>query len=168
MEATLAVPFLKVARGESVEFQAPGLGRTVRVTLPEGAEDGARLRLRGKGSPAPGGGEPGDLYLALKIEPDARWKRDGLDLEGSARINLAQALLGCTARVETPAGALDLKLPAGIRPGSRLRLRGRGLSSGEKRGDFYARIEVELPRDLDSSEEEAIRAMAAKRGWSVS
>lgn len=79
------------------------------------------------------------------------------------RLNLAQVLIGCELMVKLGAEKVRLRIPAGSQPGTRLRLKGKGLNGG----DLYADIQVELPTNLSPEEEAAVRAMAAKRGWEL-
>jgi DnaJ-class molecular chaperone len=134
--------------------------RKLKVQVPAGAEDGARLRVRG-------GGGDGDLLLTLRVQPHLRFTRQGLDISSHERINLAQALLGCELEVETVHGRVRTRVPSGSQPGTRLRLAGRGVAAGGRKGDHYAEIDVEMPRDLSAREKEIIKLLAVERGWKV-
>ena len=141
--------------------------RKLRVQIPSGAENGTRLRIQGEGQSPQGRGKPGDLYLTLRVAPHPRFKRQGLDLSAVETINLAQALLGCELPVETLHGAVKTRVPAGVQPGTRLRLAGRGIEAGGKKGDHYVELQVELPKDLNSREKDLIRLLAAERQWKM-
>ena len=127
---------------------------TIDVNLPRGIREGSRLKLRGQGGPGMGGGENGDLYVVVHIEPDSRFQIDGYDLTTSARVAPWDAVLGGTAEVSTPEGTVKVKVPAGAQNGTRLRLHGRGLPmrGGTLRGDLFARIEIVIPKDVSSRE----------------
>ena len=74
---------------------------TLRFNVPEGAESGTRLRMRGKGEPAPKGvGEPGDLFIELEVEPHAWFERSGSDLIMSLPLGYADLLLGTTVELD--------------------------------------------------------------------
>jgi len=134
--------------------------RKLKVQVPAGAEDGTRLRVRGAGG-------DGDLLLTLRVQPHPRFTRQGLDISSHERINLAQALLGCELEVETVQGRVRTRVPSGSQPGTRLRLAGRGVAAGGRKGDHYAEIDVEMPRDLSAREKEIIKLLAVERGWQV-
>jgi DnaJ-class molecular chaperone len=151
------------SRRACAECQGEGVletRRKLKVQVPAGAEDGTRLRVRGAG------GE-GDLLLTLRVQPHPRFTRQGLDISSRERINLAQALLGCELEVETVQGRVRTRVPSGSQPGTRLRLAGRGVAVGGRKGDHYAEIEVEMPRDLSAREKEIVKLLAVERGWKV-
>ncbi len=139
--------------------------RRLRVQVPAGAENGTRLRIHGEGQP--GGRGAGDLYLTLKVAPHPRFRRLGLDISGVETLNLAQALLGCELVADTLHGPVRTKVPAGVQPGTRLRLAGRGVESGGRKGDHYVELQVEIPKDLNAREKDLVRLLAAERQWKV-
>jgi curved DNA-binding protein len=145
--------------------------KTLEVTIPAGTTDGQRLRLRGQGTRGAGGGEAGDLYLRVHIEPHPLFRVSGNDLEIDVPVSPWEAALG--ARIEVPIvdGRAALKLPAGARSGQRLRLRGKGLPKrGGGQGDLYAVIRIDVPPRLSSREKELFEELARSssfqpRGW---
>jgi curved DNA-binding protein len=137
--------------------------RGLDVEIPLGVRDGTVLRLAGQGEKGVGGAPPGDLFLRLRLIPDARYRADGDDLEMDLPLWPWQAVLGGDMRIETPDGPVMLKVPPGTQAGGRLRLRGRGLPRrGGERGDLYAVIRIEVPERLEAAEREAYEAL--KRG----
>jgi curved DNA-binding protein len=118
--------------------------RTFNVKIPKGIQAGQEIRLSGQGGPGIGGGPPGDLYLQIAFRDHPRYDVDGRDLIMSLPVAPWEAALGATVRVPTPAGAVELKIPAGSKSGQRLRLKGRGLPTREP-GDLYAVLQVALP-----------------------
>ena len=138
-------------------MNGPSGARTIDVNLPRGIREGSRLKLRGQGGAGRNGGENGDLYVVVHIEPDARFEIDGYDLTTTARVAPQDAVLGGTAEVSTPEGTVKVKVPAGAQNGMKLRLHGRGLpmrGGASLRGDLYARIEIVIPKDLSARERE--------------
>ena len=129
---------------------------TIDVNLPRGIREGSRLKLRGQGGAGRNGGENGDLYLVVHIEPDARFEIDGYDLTTTARVSPWDAVLGGTTEVNTPEGPVKVKVPAGAQNGMKLRLHGRGLPmrGGTLRGDLFARLEIVIPKDVSGREKE--------------
>lgn len=141
-------------------------GEMLDVTVPAGIVDGQTLRLRGKGAPGAGQGEPGDALIELEVVPDRRFVRDGDDLALEVPISLREAVLGGRIRVPTPTGHADLSVPAGSDGGSRLRLKGNGMPRrGGGRGDQYVRLRIVLPRPADPGLTEFVSNWAAGQSF---
>lgn len=132
-------------------------GRRLEVKIPAGAKTGTRVRMRGEGGAGAAGGQAGDLYLEVEVKADSRFERKGDDLYVTVPVDLYTAVLGGEARVPTPAGSVNLKIPAGSQNGQSIRLRGKGMpklgKSGEF-GDLYARLDVRLPTKLTPKQRE--------------
>lgn len=124
------------------------------VKIPAGIKDGATLRIRGKGLPGQYGGPDGDLLLQIKVGRHPWFVRDGLDLEVVVPITITEAALGAEVPIPLLKGTASLKVPAGVRSGSRMRLRGRGISSGKRDGDLYAVLEIVAPTTEELGEED--------------
>jgi curved DNA-binding protein len=140
-------------------------GRTLEVKIPAGARSGTRVRVSGQGEAGRSGA--GDLYLVIDITDDARYLRDGDDLTIEVEVDLYTAVLGGEARVETPAGPVVLKIPAGSQAGRTFRLKGRGMPGLRKpstKGDLFARLKVVIPTELTEEEKRLFRQLAAQRG----
>ena len=138
--------------------------RTVRVSIPAGAKTGTKVRLAGEGEPSFNGGQPGDLYLIVEVEPDARFERDGDDLITDVKVDLFAALLGGEAEVPTLGRAITLKIPAGTQSGRKFRLGGKGmpvLGQKDKHGDLYARVLVTVPEHLSDAQRELVEQLRA-------
>ncbi len=129
--------------------------RSIEISLPLGIREGSRLRLRGQGAPGRNGGENGDIYVVVHIEPDPRFEISGYDLTTSVKVKPWDAVLGGAASVSIPDGTVKkVKIPAGVRNGARLRLSGKGLPmrDGALRGDLYARVEIAMPEGVTPRE----------------
>jgi curved DNA-binding protein len=136
-------------------------GRSFSVTIPAGVTDGQRIRLAGQGAQGRGGGRPGDLYLVVRILPDARWHVTGRDLSVELPIAPWEAALGATVEVPTPEGASKVKVPPGTSSGRRLRLRGKGLPNPKGRaGDLFAEVRIVVPRTLTDKERSLFEELA--------
>ncbi|MDR2353706.1 MAG: J domain-containing protein [Deltaproteobacteria bacterium] len=119
------------------------------VTIPVGATDGQRLRVKGKGAPGENGGTPGDLFLLVHVAQDANFRRDGNNLLVEKKISLYRALLGGSIEMETLTGRTSLKVPAGTQNGAKLRLQGKGIAPTKgKAGDMIVTLKVVLPTRL--------------------
>jgi molecular chaperone DnaJ len=143
--------------------------RSIDVEVPAGVDDGQRLRLSGRGPAAPRGGVPGDLYVTVRVAPDARFERHGDDLVHVRTIAFTQATLGTHLEIETLEGVEELIVAPGTQPGHVFRLKGRGIPAlrGRGRGDLLVRVDVEVPARLSPEEDELVRALAARRGEEV-
>jgi molecular chaperone DnaJ len=132
--------------------------RTLRVRIPPGTEDGAKLRLKGEGEPAAGRGASGDLYITVSVEPHLDFTREGLNIISTTYIPFATAALGGEVEVQTLRGSAKLKVPAGTQPTQTLRLRRQGIrtQSGEE-GDHLVRVAITVPKTLTKRQEELLR-----------
>ncbi len=131
--------------GERVELELAD-GTAVEVTTPPLAGDGWRLRLAGV---APGGG---DHFLQLRVRTPEGLRIDGLRVMVNLELSPAEAALGCVVLVPTLEGDVQLRVPAGSSSGRLLRLRGRGLSWGDRRGDQLVEIRIVVPESLSDAE----------------
>lgn len=165
--------------GEGEEIATPcdqcnGDGRMERLDevtfdVPPGVEDGAQLRLSGRGQAGTRGGTPGDLLVAVRVLPDERFFRQGDDLVGTLSIPFTQAALGAVVQIVTFDGEVEVKVPPGIQPGEILRVKGKGVPHLNRsgRGEVLFEVRVEVPKGLSDSEAELIRRLAAERGEQV-
>jgi molecular chaperone DnaJ len=143
--------------------------RTIEVQVPGGVDDGQRLRLSGRGPAAPRGGQPGDLFVNVRVQPHPDFERRGDDLIHACHISVAQAVLGVSLQVPTLEGEHELSVPAGTQPGQIFRIKHEGVPSlrGRGRGDLLVRVDVEVPTRLDDDEAALWRALAEARGEPV-
>jgi molecular chaperone DnaJ len=144
--------------------------RTVRVDVPAGVDDGTTLRITGAGQAPLRGGVTGDLYVHLRVAPDARFERSGTDLFTKLHVAMTQAALGAQVELELPDGGVEtISLPAGTQTGKVVRLRGQGVPHvrGRGRGDLHVQIVVDTPEALSKEEERLLRSLAELRGEKV-
>jgi len=137
----------------------------VSVKIPKGIKAGQKLRLAGKGSPSPYGGPPGDLFLIIKEQPHPVFIRDGNNLTIEQHIPFSKACLGSEISVKSLEGKeLKVKVPAGIQPHAKLRLKGHGLPAGKTggRGDIYVKITVDVPKNLSDEQKKLVNDLAEK------
>ena len=139
-----------------------GSVRDLTVRIPAGVKDGGRLRVAGKGADSQYGGPPGDLFVAISVAKHPHFERIGDNIEGKLPLKLTEALMGCSKEVATFEGNKRIKVPAGVKAGTKIRLRDLGFPvPGKKhRGDFYAVIEYDLPSKLTSQQQDLISALA--------
>ena len=127
------------------------------IAIPKGIEDGARLRLKGEGNAGRAGGPPGDLYITVEIQPHPVFKRQGADLSVEVPVHYGTLVLGGEIKVPTLEGEEELKVAPGTLPEEVLRLRGRGMPQGRRRGDLLVRLRVVIPKSLSRSQRELLK-----------
>lgn len=134
--------------------------RTLNVRIPEGVENGTRIRLAGEGEAGRRGGPPGDLYIFLELEDHPIFTRDGMDLFCRMPVSMVTAALG--GEIEAPTldgGRTRVKIPAGSQAGKQLRLKGKGMPQlrGGRWGDLYLELAVETPVNLTQKQKDLLR-----------
>jgi DnaJ-class molecular chaperone len=144
----LQVDFLDAVNGAARTITLPG-GGTLQVTIPPGVEDGQILRLRGKGAPSPGEGEPGDALVQIVVRPHRYFTRDGDDILLDLPITVKEAALGAEVRTPTTTGSVMLKVPKRSNAGDVLRLRGKGVKKRNGAGDELVKLRVVMPTEAE-------------------
>ncbi len=154
-------------RGEIIEDPCPscsGSGRVMRertlsVNIPQGVEDGTRIRLAGEGEAGLRGGPAGDLYIFLSIKPHEFFQRDGADIFCMVPISMITAALGGQIEVPTLDGsATRVKVPEGTESGKQFRLKNKGMPvlRSKSYGDMYIQVQVETPKNLTRRQRELL------------
>ena len=135
---------------------------SVDVKIPAGIDTGIRLRVSSQGEAGVNGGPSGDLFLLIEVKPDRRFQRKGDDLNTSVDIKYPQAALGCEVKIETFDGFETLDIPAGTQPGSKLRIKGRGMPRlrGKGSGDMNILVKVTISKDPSAKERELLEQIA--------
>jgi molecular chaperone DnaJ len=139
------------------------------VKIPAGVDNGSRLKLRGEGETASGGGVPGDLYVVTQVEPHPIFVRDNLDIICDVPISFVQAALGAEIDVPTLDGKVKMKIPAGTQSGKVFRMKGKGIKDpqGYHHGDQNVRVIVETPTHLTPKQKDLLKEFAALGGEEV-
>ncbi|MBL9079328.1 MAG: DnaJ domain-containing protein [Planctomycetes bacterium] len=132
--------------------------RTIELSIPKDVHDGQVLRLRGLGEP--GDGQPGDLLLTLRLVADDVYRLRDSDVEADVVVAPWDLLDGTKVDVQVPGGTASARIPAGTRPGQRLRLRGQGLARADGgRGDLLLVVRLGLPEPLTDRQRELLREL---------
>ena len=126
----------------------------IKVSVPKGAEEGMRLRIRGAGEASVNGGPPGDLYIVIHIAPHELFERDGRNLYIEAPISFGEAALGAEIEVPTLSGTALVKIPPGTQTGTVFRLKGKGMPDlrGYGDGDEFVSVLVVTPSKLTADQ----------------
>lgn len=131
------------------------------VAIPAGIDNGARLRVAGKGEAGRRGGPTGDFFLAITVSDDRRFVRKGHNLYLTLPISISEASLGCKVEIPTPEGTSTLKIPPGVQGGTKLRVKEQGMPimRTKQRGDLYAEISILTPHIQDERSKELLREL---------
>ena len=141
--------------------------RNLKVKIPAGVENGARIRLQGRGEAGPPGGRAGDLYVEVRVRPHELFGRKGPDLTLSLPVTYPEAALGAQVEVPTLNGPVKLKVPAGTRTGRTFRVRGKGAAKrGGGKGDLLVTVNVEVPTKVSKQEKKLLEQLRDASGES--
>ena len=133
---------------------------TISVKIPPGVDEGSKIRVRGKGQVSPHGGPRGDLIIVTHITPHPFFQRQGKDILLDLPISAGEAASGATVSVPTLEGPVELRIPAGIAAGKKLRIKARGVPQRDgTRGDQFCRILIQLPPELTEEEKKQLIAL---------
>lgn len=152
----------ETCRGSGIERRP----REVKTRIPAGVKDGQTIRLKRRGSPGRNGGPAGDLLVQLRVMPHSQFGRNGDDLTVTVPVSFADAALGADIDVPTLNGApVTLRIKPGTQPGSRHRVKDKGIErttkSGMKRGHLIVTVDVAVPTELNDAQRAAIEALAS-------
>lgn len=144
-------------------------GKSIKLKIPQGIDDGMSIRLAGRGGAAPEGGEKGDLYVQIRVKPHKHLTREGAIILSEEKISMVDAALGCEIDVETVDGKITMKVPAGTQSGTPFKLSGHGVpfrADGD-RGPQIVTVIVETPKNLTKKQKELLAEFKSskKRGF---
>jgi curved DNA-binding protein len=136
-----------------VEFQIPvyedggvrNIRKHLKVKIPRGVADGERVRLKGQGAPAAGGGPAGDLYLHIRLVPHPLYDVEGHNLVLTLPVAPWEAALGAKVTAPTLTGDINLTIPPDTQSGKKFRIKGKGLQGRSVTGDLIAVIKIVMP-----------------------
>ena len=159
-ESSVTISLEDAWRGSTVNLNLsdPQGVRTLQVTIPSGAYQGQKLRLRGQGGKGLYGGANGDIFLHVNLAPHPIFRVDQRDLYFDLMLSPWEATLGAEIEVPTLNQTVMLTVPPGTRAGRKLRLRGRGLSTDHS--DLYALVHIDVPDKLSFRERELLQELA--------
>ena len=136
-----------------------GQAQNISARVPTGVSDGAKIRVKGKGSPGEAG--PGDLFIQLHVKPHPIFGRKGENLTITLPITFAEAALGADVKVPTITGEdVTVRIAPGTPTGRTLRVKGRGVTKGSTTGDLLVTVEVQVPQRVDGKALDALKKFA--------
>jgi curved DNA-binding protein len=163
-EATIGLSLTEAFKGVQKSFN---LGtETIKVRIPGGAKAGSRIRVRGKGNVSTFDKQRGDLYLTIELQPHPFFRLDGEQLTCEVPVTPDEAVLGAQIEIPTPDGMVTVNVPAGVRSGQSLRLRGKGWANPRgERGDQLAKIIIDTPKTITDHERELYENIRTARTY---
>jgi molecular chaperone DnaJ len=151
----------KIPAEKCTECKGAGVMRKqaeIDIAVPAGINNGEMIRMTGQGE-AIAHGQTGDLYIKVNVRPHAVFKRDGSNLVMDLPVKLTDAILGFTYKLKTLDGDMEVTIPEGVHHGELLRVRGKGVPSGSKRGDIILRIQLKMPTKLSKKQKEIVEEL---------
>ena len=162
LQTESTITFKEAIIGTTLGLKLPGDdGKTQTITarVPAGVNDGAKIRVKGKGAPGEAG--PGDLFILLHVKPHPIFSRKGENIHLTLPVTFVEATLGADIKVPTLDGdEVTVRLAPGTPNGRTLRVKGRGIKKGSVIGDLLATIEVQVPQKIEGDASEALKKFA--------
>jgi molecular chaperone DnaJ len=158
LQTESTISFKEAIFGTTLELNLSSGGKKQSITarVPAGVNDGAKIRVKGKGAEGEAG--PGDLFILLTVKPHPIFSRKGENLLLTLPVTFAEATLGADIKVPTLAGDdVTVRLAAGTPTGRVLRVKGRGVAKGATVGDLLVTIDVQVPRRVEGEALEALK-----------
>jgi molecular chaperone DnaJ len=162
LQTEATITFKEAAFGTTLELRLSadgGPSQTISARVPAGVNDGAKIRIKGKGSSGEAG--PGDLFILLHVKPHAVFSRKGENIAITVPVTFTEATLGGDIKVPTLTGdEVTLRIAPGTSNGRVLRVKGRGITKGTTVGDLLVTIEVQVPQRVEGAALDALKKYA--------
>lgn len=147
----MRVDFLSAARGDEKTVNLNG--KNINVKIPAGTSDGQTLRLKGLGAPSPNGGSAGDVLITINVDKHPYFSAEGNNVHIELPITIKEAVLGAKVTVPTISGKVAVNIPPYASSGEKLRLKGKGIQSG----DQIITLKIVSPRKSNPDLEKALQ-----------
>jgi len=172
LRVSVKVPFITAAVGGpyTVKYRVPGADgewmlEEFDIAVPPGTHSGMESRCAGRGHFGVGGGGRGEAVLELLVADHPWFRRVGADVYLDLPLSVGEAAAGCQLDVPTVHGIVKARIPAGVRSGQQIRLRGQGLESGSSRGHQVLCVQVQVPRGLSDEHIETLQRIDRETGY---
>ena len=149
---------------KTIQFaKAPGTSemKKLKITIPKGVNGGQKIRLGKQGQASPYGGEPGDLYLEMNIQPHRLFRLEQRNVILRLPLTPWEAAEGTNLKVPTLSGSVELKIKPGMQSGQKMRLKGKGMP-GPTVGDQFVEIMIQTPPADDKAAKKFYQDMKAQ------
>jgi len=162
LQTESSITFKEAVFGTTLELKLStdgGKPQTITARVPAGVNDGAKIRVKGKGAPGEAG--PGDLFILLQVKPHPIFSRKAENLTLTLPVSFVEATLGADIKVPTLDGEeVTVRIAPGTPNGRTLRVKGRGIKKGSVTGDLLATIDVQVPQKIEGEAAEALLKFA--------
>ena len=156
LRTAIKISFMESVHGTKRTIRGKSTGKTLAVAVPAGIQNGGKIRLKGQGSPGRNGGVNGDLIITVNVMPDQQFERKGNDVYTHVSVPFTTAILGGKVEAKTLTKSVNLTLKPGTQPGTKLRLKGMGLTVGDVQGDQFVTVDVEIPTSITDRQRELL------------
>jgi molecular chaperone DnaJ len=162
LAATTTISFRDSIFGTELDLKLTpqgGKANSVTTRIPGGINDGAKIKLKGRGGNGPAG--PGDLFVTVNVVKHPVFSRNELNLLMSLPVTFTEAALGADIKVPTIDGdEVTVRIAPGTPSGRTLRVKSRGVKTARGTGDLLITVEVQVPQRVDGKAKEALEAFA--------
>lgn len=162
LQTESTITFKEAVFGTTLELKLStdgGKPQTITARVPAGVNDGAKIRVKGKGAPGEAG--PGDLFILLHVKAHPIFSRKAENIVLTLPVTFVEATLGADIKVPTLDGEeVTVRLAPGTPNGRTLRVKGRGIKKGSVTGDLLATIDVQVPQKIEGEASEALKKFA--------
>ncbi len=149
----MRIDFLSAARGDEKTVNLNG--KNINVKIPAGTSDGQTLRLKGLGAPSPNGGSAGDVLITINVDKHPYFTAEGNNIHIDLPITVKEAVLGAKVTVPTISGKVAVNIPPYASSGEKLRLKGKGILSG----DQIITLKIVAPRKSNPDLEKCLQSL---------
>ncbi len=162
LQTESSITFKEAAFGTTLELRLStdgGPSQNITARVPAGVNDGAKIRVKGKGAPGEAG--PGDLFILLHVKPHTVFSRKGENILLNLPVTFVEATLGADIKVPTLSGEdVTVRIAPGTPNGRTLRVKGRGVTKGSTTGDLLVTIDVQVPQKVEGKALDALKKFA--------
>ena len=160
----LDIDFMEAIHGTETRLHIKRGDKTEKITvkIPAGVDNGSKVRIAGKGHPGVSGGEPGDLFINIRVNPHPMFWREDADIYTEVPISIYEAVLGSTIEVPTLEGHANMKVPETTESGQKFRLKGKGAPILGKKGtgDLYVVVKIVPPKKMDPKTRQSLEELS--------
>ena len=135
--------------------------RSIEINVPGGIAEGQVLTLRGQGEAGKNGGSAGDMHVVFAVSAHKLLRREGYDVYVDVPISFTESILGTKVNIPGINETLTLTIPELTQPGTVIMLKGKGTKVLNRNsfGDLYAKIVVEMPKNLSRQDKALIEEL---------
>ena len=128
----------------------------IEVAIPKGISDKQVIRLANLGNAGEQGARAGDLLIEVKIRQHNVFTREGRDIYSDVTIDMVDAILGTKINVQTISGNVELNIPAGTQPNTKMRLKGAGVETRTGKGNHIITVKVKIPTNINKKQRDLL------------